>query len=324
MKVKRIDEDLKNLAVKVAVLYYERNMSQIDIAKHFGISQSTVSRLLKLAQDLGIVRIVVRKPIENYFYLEEKLKEIYGLRDALVTKGVKREESQTIQNIAQAASFYLETEIKDNDVIGIACWSEVLFNTINFMSPINYFTKCEVVQILGGIGDPSAEIHAFQLTKRLSQVLNGKMFLLPAPALVSSPDSKNILLNDFAIKDTISKFNNLTLVITGIGSLQPSQLLQKSGNIFKEEELNLLKERGAVGEICLHFFDENGKPIKTELDERVIGISLEQLKKVSRVIGIAGGERKYKAILGALRGKLINILITDHLTAEFLIDQAEV
>lgn len=319
MKNVKYEKDVKNLATKIAVLYYEKNMSQTDIAKQLGISQAKVSRLLKLAQDLGIVRIIVKKPIENYFYLEEKLKEIYELKDVVVTRGVEQNENQTIQNIAQAASFYLETEIKKDDVIGIACWSEVLYHTIVCMTPFNYPTNCEVVQILGGIGDPSAEIHAFQLTKRLSEILNGKMFLLPAPALVSSSKTKDILFNDPTIKETISKFNELTLVITGIGALQPSQLLQKSGNIFKKEELNLLRENGAVGEIDLHFFDEKGKPIKTELDDRVIGISIDQLKKVSRVIGIAGDERKHKAIRGALRGKLVNILITDHLTAEFLI-----
>ncbi len=320
MKNVKYEKDVKNLATKIAVLYYERNMSQTDIAKQLGISQAKVSRLLKLAQDLGIVRIIVRKPIENYLYLEEKLKEIYELKDVVVTRGVKQNENQTIQNIAQAASFYLETEIKKDDVIGIACLSEVLYHTIVCMAPFNYPTNCEVVQILGGVGDPSTEIHALQLTKRLSEILNGKIFLLPAPALVSSSKAKDILLNDPIIKETISKFNELTLVITGIGALQPSQLLQKIGNIFKKEELNLLKENGAVGEICLHFFDEKGKPVKTELDDRVIGISIDQLRKVGRVIGIAGDERKHKAIRGALRGKLVNILITDHLTAEFLIN----
>lgn len=323
MKIKRYTESIKNLATKVAVLYYEKNMSQTDIAKQFGISQATVSRLLKLAQDLGIVRIVVKKPIESYFYLEDKLKEIYALKEVVVTRGVKQNEAQTIQNIAQAAAFFLETEIKNDDIIGIACWSEVLYYTISYMVPFNNTTNCEIVQILGGIGDPSAEMHAFQLTKRLAQLLNGKMFLLPAPALVSSSDARNILFNDPSIKETIAKFNKLTLVITGIGALQPSQLLQKSGNIFKEEELNLLKEKGAIGEICLHFYDKEGKPIEGEMDERVIGISISQLKRVGRVIGIAGGERKHEAILGALKGRLVNILITDHLTAEFLINIAE-
>ncbi|MCX7845826.1 MAG: sugar-binding transcriptional regulator, partial [Dictyoglomaceae bacterium] len=296
MRGSRNEKNIKNLVTKVAVLYYEKSISQTDIAKQLGISQATVSRLLKLAQDLGIVRIVVKKPIENYFYLEEKLKEKYNLKDVVVTRGFLGNESQTIQNIAQAAAFFLETEIKNDDVIGIACWSEVLYHTINFMTPFNNVSNCEVIQILGGIGDPSAEIHAFQLTKRLAQILNGKMLLLPAPALVSSTDAKKILLNDPSIKETISKFEELTLVITGIGSLQPSQLLQKSGNIFKEEELSLLKRKGAIGEICLHFFDKEGKPIEGELNERVIGIDIKQLKKVERVIGIAGGERKHKAI----------------------------
>lgn len=312
-------DEFETIATKVAILYYEKNMQQKEIAKQLGISQATVSRLLKLAQDLGIVRIVVKRPLESYFYLEEKLKKIYELKDVVVTRGVENNEAQTIQNIAKAAAFYLETEIRNNDKIGLACWSEVLYYTISYMTPFSNTTHCEVVQILGGIGDPSAEIHAFYLTKSLAQILNGKMYLLSAPALVSSLDAKKVLIEDEAIKETISKFKELNLVITGIGSLQPSQLLQKSGNIFKEEELDLLKKKGAIGEICLHFFNEEGNLIKTELDDRVIGINLEQLKGIDRVVGIAGGERKHRAILGALRGKLINILITDHITAEYLL-----
>lgn len=320
MKISKYDRNVQELATRVAVLYYERNMSQTDIAKQFGISQATVSRLLKLAQDLGTVKIVVKKPIESYPYLEDRLKEKYGLKNVVVTRGFPQNEIQTIQSIAKAAAFFLETEIRSNEIIGIACWSEVLYHTINYMTPFGNIKNCEVVQILGGIGDPSAEIHALQLTRRLSQILNGKMFLLTAPALVSSIEAKRSLLEDPSIRETISKYNELTLAITGIGALQPSQLLQKSGNILEKTELEILKQKGAIGEVCLHFFNERGEVLKGELDDRIMGISIEQLSKVNRVVGIAGGERKHRAILGALKGKIVNILITDHLTAEFLVE----
>jgi DNA-binding transcriptional regulator LsrR (DeoR family) len=105
----------------------------------------------------------------------------------------------------------------------------------------------------------------------------------------------------------------------GIGSVEPSRLLASSGNVFSPEELNTLRAQGAVGDVCLRFFDSSGLPVITPHNDRVIGMSLEQLRQVRRTVGIAGGERKLAAIRGALEGGWINVLITDRFTAEKLI-----
>jgi DNA-binding transcriptional regulator LsrR (DeoR family) len=122
------------------------------------------------------------------------------------------------------------------------------------------------------------------------------------------------------VKDALKRFDEVSLALVGIGSVDPSQLLALSGNVFSPEELDQLRQQGAVGDVCLRFFDVNGNPIENALDNRVIGMQLEQLRKVERSVGIAGGKRKFEAIRGALRGKLINVLITDRRTAERLIE----
>lgn len=104
----------------------------------------------------------------------------------------------------------------------------------------------------------------------------------------------------------------------GIGSVAPSKLLASSGNIFSQLELDALRTSGAVGDICLRFFDKDGHPIMTH-DDRVISISLAQLEHIKRTVGVAGGTRKVEAIRGALNGKHINVLITDQLTAQALL-----
>jgi DNA-binding transcriptional regulator LsrR (DeoR family) len=111
----------------------------------------------------------------------------------------------------------------------------------------------------------------------------------------------------------------VTVALVGIGALEPSRLLAASGNVFAPRELEKLRRKGAVGDVCLRFFDSAGEPIRSELEERVIGVTLEQLRMVKRTIGIAGARRKYEAILGALRGRWVNVLITDRETAERLV-----
>jgi DNA-binding transcriptional regulator LsrR (DeoR family) len=127
-------------------------------------------------------------------------------------------------------------------------------------------------------------------------------------------------LKDQFIKEAVTLFEEITLALVGIGSVEPSKLLASSGNVFSEEELDVLREAGAAGDICLRFFDSDGKPTVTALDSRVISITLEQLRTCKRAVGVAGGLRKTAAIRGAIQGGWINVLITDHRTATRLLN----
>lgn len=111
----------------------------------------------------------------------------------------------------------------------------------------------------------------------------------------------------------------MNMAIVGIGDLEPSQLLKNSGNYYNEEMLQLLAERGAVGDICLHYYDESGKPVLTHEEDPVIGMELEQARSCQHVIALAGGIEKSKAIRGALKGNYVDVLITDFATARSLI-----
>ncbi|MEY9534774.1 DNA-binding transcriptional regulator LsrR (DeoR family) [Sinorhizobium fredii] len=175
-----------------------------------------------------------------------------------------------------------------------------------------------VVQTLGGMGDPSVQTHATQLTTRLARLAGAEPKLLPVQGVTSSREAKLLMLADPFVRETMELFGSITLAIVGIGAVEPSELLARSGNIFSARELADLADAGAVGDISLRFFDKEGKPVKTPLDERVIGINLEELAKVDRVVALAGGQKKTDAIAGALRTGVIDMLITDRFTAERL------
>ena len=310
-------EELRLIA-KVASLYYEHEMRQADIAKQLDLSQAGVSRLLKRAQEENIVRITVNTPTGAYTELESQLETNYGLKEAIVVES-SDDDTQLLRNLGTAAAFYLETTLKRDEVIGISSWSETLLAMTNALHPLGNSYKTKVVQILGGIGNPSAEVHATQMAKRLANLVHAEVTMLPTPGVVGSKETRAVLLEDTFVAKAVAMFDDVTLALVGIGSVNPSRLLASSGNVFTKDEVDKLRTKGWVGDICMRFFDEAGKPLNTTLNERVIGMSLEQLKKVARTVGIAGGKRKYAAIKGALEGKWIHVLITDHLTAERLV-----
>ncbi|HEX2909223.1 MAG TPA: sugar-binding transcriptional regulator [Chloroflexia bacterium] len=316
----RLDE--LRLLTKVARLYYEQDMTQPEIASQLDLSQATVSRLLKRAIQEQIIRITVNVPFGTYPELEENLQKTYGLKEAVVVDTVE-DNDQVLRDLGAAAAYYLETTLHANDIIGISSWSATLLAMVDAMQPINRPSQIKVLQILGGLGSPNAGIYASRLIGRLADRVRGEAILLPAPGVVGSPDAVPILLEDRYVRQAMSLFDQVSLALVGIGTLEPSGLLASSGNIFSTEELSMLREAGAVGDICLRFFDRSGTPVITPLNDRVIGMGLDQLRKVKRAVGIAGGSRKLNAIRGALTGKLINVLITDRFTAEKLLQESK-
>ena len=316
-------EELRLLA-RVAQLYYEKGANQSAIAQQLDLSQATVSRLLKRAQTEGIVRITVSMPPGIYADLEDALLDRYHLKEAIVVDGQAPDDEENIQHaLGAAAAFYLENTLKKNDVIGISSWSATLLAMVDAMHPVARPLNARVVQILGGVGNPDAEVHATHLTDRLSKLVHGSAVVLPAPGIVGSEDTRRILLEDPYVSDVIALFDRVTVALVGIGSIQPSNLVERSGNVFSQKELSAVHEQGAVGDICMRFFASSGDPVISPLDKRVLGMSLHQLKRVERAVGVAGGLRKHAAVQGALRGEWINVLITDRFTARALVHPAD-
>ncbi len=311
--------DELRLMTKVARLYYERDLSQPEIAAQLDLSQATVSRLLKRAKQEQIVRISVNVPTGAYPELEEALQKIYGLKEAVVVDSVE-DDDQILRDIGAAAAFYLESTLKPGEIIGISTWSATILAMVDAMHPLSRPADIRVVQILGGIGNPVAAVYASRLIDRLATLVRGQATLLPAPGVAGSVDGKLVLLEDKFVQDALALFDKVRLALVGIGTVEPSGLLASSGNVFSPQELDVLRAAGAVGDICLRFFDRQGVPVATPLDDRVIGMAPAQLRRVKRAVALAGGKRKLAAIQAALVGRLVNVLVTDRFTAQHLIE----
>jgi DNA-binding transcriptional regulator LsrR (DeoR family) len=319
---RRIDaaEQLR-LMTKVARLYHEHRVRQPEIARRLHISQARVSRLLSQAEKEGIVRTTVIVPEGVQTQLEDALEERYGLREAVVVECLDPTEDGIARELGIATASYLEASLTGGDVVGISSWSATLLAAVDSMRKLPRAAAERAIQLVGGVGNPAAAGHAARLTERFAALTGATPTFLLAPGVATSAGARKALLQDQYVKEAVGAFDAVTLALVGIGALEPSQLLQSSGNIFSESELAELGRRGAVGDVCLRFFDAAGRPVASEVDRRVIGITLEQLRAVDRSVGVAGGERKYAAIRGAVRGAWVNVLVTDHLTAARLVDE---
>lgn len=314
--------DQIRLMTKVARMYYLQNIRQAQITERLNLHQSTVSRLLKKAVDVGIVRISIAAQNSIHVDLEEALEARFNLKQAVVVDSVSTSEEQLARDLGSAAAYLLEGFVRGRQTIGISSWSAALLEMIHNFHASTDGEGTRIVQILGGMGNADAQMHATYLAERLAGLVGGSAVLLPAPGITGSAKAKDVLMREPYVHSAVKLWNALDTVIVGIGALEPSRMLVSSGNYFTQDERAELMRQGAVGDICLHYFNLAGQPISTPLSSRVIGMSLAQLKGVKNRIGVAGGKRKLDAILGALNGSWINILITDRSTARALLEKS--
>lgn len=313
-----------SLVTKVAKLYHENQLRQPEIAERLNISQSRVSRLLKQAVAEGIVRTVVVSPDGLYSDLEEAVSQRYGLIDTVVSEVIAPDDMALLSSLGSAGAAYLESTLASRDRVGISSWSSTLLATVNSMTPHGAGRRAlKIVQVIGGVGHPRVQVQANHLADQFARVTGAEPIFFPMPGLVGAPAARAALLSDPYIGELMKEWAGLTTLLVGIGALEQSPLLASSGNRVSDAEASRLSAVGAVGDVCLRYFDAQGSPVVTELDDRVLGITREALLATPRRIGIAGGRQKHKAILGAIRGGWVNILITDRVTAETLLNEPD-
>ncbi|CAL9674611.1 sugar-binding transcriptional regulator [Streptomyces sp. enrichment culture] len=317
-----VSVDRLRLLVRVARMYHERGMRQSEIADQLGLSQAGVSRLLRTAVQQGVVRTVVVAPPGIHSDTEDALAQRYGLTDAVIVEAADVPERPGLlpRALGAAAAGYLETAFRPGDVIGVSTWSETLLAAVDAMEGRSRAgAATTVVQLMGGMGDAQGQVRATRLTARLAELTGAVPLFVRAPGLVGSAQARLSLVRDPAVAEVDRAWQQVSVVLVGVGSVEPSPLLRLSGNAVADEELRRLRETGAVGDICQRFFDADGVHVDAGLGERTIGISVDQLRGAPRRIAVAGGARKYAAIRAALRGRWLTALVTDLGTAERLL-----
>ena len=310
-----MEQDKDRLSIDVAKLYYASDYSQQQIATKLKISRPTVSRLLQHAKDKGFVQINIADPLENNISLEMQLSKKYDLDVVKIAYAPLNTTEEIKKCISIKAADYLHDIVKDRDIIGV-CWGTTLYHlALNLRAKT--LKNVQVVQLKGGITHSFNNTYAHEVVELFSEAFSTIGRYLPLPVMFDTVQLKQLVENDKYIKHILDLGRQANIAVFTVGTVKDDALLFRLGYI-DDKDKEILQNR-AVGDICSRFFDAKGNICDKELDERTVGIKLDELKAKQTRILVAGSQRKLPAIKAALIGKFANILITDQFTAQELL-----
>lgn len=304
--------------IRIAKLYYEMDKTQKEISEMENISRSKVSRILTRARDKGLIELKVKIPHTSVYDLERKLINKFQLMDATITPVIINNKNIILQDIGEITGEYLNDILESGDVLSLS-WGTTMSYVANNL-PSNDLEDIKIVQLNGGLSHSKFSTTANTIVNKFTQAFDGIPYLMPVPAIVDDKQIAKVLLRDSQIKQIFKLCEQAKVAIYGIGYFSKDSALYNAGYFEKDNSFKKLKDIGAVGDILARYFDINGNICSEELNNRTIGVSLEHLKSIEYSIGVAAGEEKVKPIIGALRGGLINTLITDENTAKKVLE----
>lgn len=318
-----VSVDSQRLMVKIARKYYEEDLTQAEIAAACGISRQKVQRLLDQGKKDGLIRIFIRPPLHLHEKLESSLERIYGLREAIVADVEPSMSGEMIRaTIGLAAAEYLLKNLRDGLKITLS-WGETLLAMAKSLSRHTNQRKIKNVTIIQGLGfvsDPTIDTHSYEIVNIMAEALKAKKFLLMAPGIAADAEAREMFLRDPGVSEVLNLAGKADMAFLGVGTVTPETLIMRKKDGISPAEREMLRTRGAVGDVLLRYYDGAGCLVPSEIDRRVVGLTLEDIASIPTVVAVGGGPGKTEAIAGALAGKLANVLITDHLTAKRLLE----
>ncbi len=306
-----------DMLAEIASMYYEHNMTQSEIADVLCISRSRISRLLKAAKEKDVVEVHIHYACERAYELEEILKRRYQMNQVIVVNDSKLDYKDSLREMGKLAAEYFDSIVKDKMTVGIS-WGRSISKMIEALKerPDVYL---EIVQIMGGVRSDNHPVDIPELIINMARRFRAKGYRMNAPLYVSEDAARQTLMKLPIIENVLIKARRSDIVVTGVGNVSDDTFSFMWGSHHNYEDLLELRERGAVGFICAQAYDIHGKEIQNNFNKSIVGISLNDLKKVKTVMGISGGKQKANAVAGALHGKYLNVLVTDRSCAQEII-----
>lgn len=317
------EQSKEALAGQVARMFFDRGLSKVEIASRLGMSRFRIARLIEQALAQGLVHIEFRDTPEQDRECARIIEETWGL-DLCAVASEACDQGPGAAPLARLAAAIVGELVEPAAVVGLA-WGSTLAAVVREMAPREE-PSITVVQLAGSSMMLDRHASPAELTRLLAERWGGVPEPLFAPAYVESKELRNRLLREAEIRRVYERFSSLTMAIVGIGAItedgsgQHSSLL-RSG-VLSSADMEAIRSANAVGDLIVYTFDASGHFVPTSLAERSIAIPLEQLRRVPRVVAVAGGREKAQAIRGALATGVIDILITDQSAARLLTESS--
>jgi DNA-binding transcriptional regulator LsrR (DeoR family) len=303
-----------------ARLYYVDGLGQVEVAKIVKVSQAMVSRLLAAARNRGIVRISVEDYEPRNTLLEQKIMQQFGLVSAAVIKTVQHASPGEVRRtIGHFGASFVASLIPGNNIVAIAGGRTIRELVQNL--PTEGTRNIKVIPAMGSIDATIAPVDAFEIGHLLANRLGGSFYTINTPAFLPDRITRDAFLGLPQINSVWKQLNQTDVALIGIGTLENSIFAERG--IFGAADLEQLRHHGAVGEICGRFFNEHGQECISPWRDRVISISLEQLRSIGQVVCITAGTDRAAALAAAIRGRLFKALVIDEAGATALIEKGQ-
>lgn len=308
----------RSMAARAAWLSYVGGYTQEEIAGRLGVSRVKVNRLIADAIAAGLVRVFIEGTAAECVALEDAITSRWGLQFCTVVPNVD-EDALPLRSLSTAGAHYLTGVLdrREAELIGLGhgrTLAEVVKHLPRIPRP-----EVRFVSLLGSLTRHAAA-NPFDVIHNLTEITGAESYFMPAPFFADSIEDKRVLMAQKGLKDVFALARAAKLHIVGIGEVGPKAHMLATGTITAEE-FRQLERAGAVGEVLGQFLDAHGRPVEADINQRAVAVQLAEIKG-TRIVAIAGGRTKARAIAAVLESRVVTGLITDETTAKAIVQHA--
>ena len=312
----RPHRDPEQLA-RVAQMYFVEERSQDEIATALATTGSNVSRMLKQARELGIIRVQIEFPTKRHEQLEQELQHRFELAEVRVL--AVGAGTDPLPGVGRLAARWLRDTLEDGQILGLG-WGTTLQAVAQAMDggPQRHV---EIVQLMGGLSSIALASTGQELARAFAERLGARHRYLHGPALFASPEGLATMLDEPSIRIALDAARAADVALVGIGTARRGSFIALIQDFeLSPGERRRLQASGAAGDLCGRFFDLSGTEVPTPVTDRVLAISLDDLRAIPTVAAVAASREKASGIFGALRGHLVDVLICDEHAAQAVLE----